>query len=48
MRQHYDIAEFRQLMATVEQRRGWDFSSMRDSLAPAPWDYVDVAQLALQ
>ena len=44
VRQRYDEVEFRTLMAAVRRRRGWDFGSMRDSLAPTPWEYSTVVR----
>ncbi len=44
VREQYDEVEFRTLMAKVRQRRGWDFASMRDSLAPTPWEYSAVVR----
>ena len=48
MKKRYDEVELRQLVGAVNQRRGWDFSSMRDWLAPTPWEYTAVVRTMLK
>jgi SAM-dependent methyltransferase len=48
MKQRYEDAEFRELLAAVGERRGWDFSSMRASVAPTPWEYSTVVRANLR
>ncbi|MHB0878344.1 MAG: class I SAM-dependent methyltransferase [Anaerolineae bacterium] len=38
----------RRIAATVGERRGWDFSRMRDDRDPVPWDYLDVVRQYLE
>ncbi len=39
--------ELRRIATSVGARRGWDFSRMRETQEPAPWDYADVARAYL-
>ncbi len=39
--------ELRRIAASVGARRGWDFSRMRETQEPAPWDYADIARAYL-
>jgi SAM-dependent methyltransferase len=48
MKQRYEDAELRELLAAVGERRGWDFSSMRPSVAPTPWEYSTVVRSNLR
>jgi SAM-dependent methyltransferase len=43
-----DRDELRQLAAEVAPRRGWDFSRMRVSRDPAPWEFLDVVRRYLR
>lgn len=36
------LDELRRIAAEVDERRGWDFSQMRDAREPVPWEYIDV------
>jgi SAM-dependent methyltransferase len=36
--------ELHRIAANVGARRGWDFSRMRETREPAPWDFADVAR----
>ncbi len=36
--------ELRQLVESVEERRGWDFSRVRDAIDPLPWSYGGVVR----
>jgi SAM-dependent methyltransferase len=38
----------RRIAASVDERRGWDFSKVRDARDPVPWDYADVVRRYLQ
>ena len=38
------LDELRVIASTVEPRRGWDFSRVRDQVGPVPWDYMEVAR----
>ncbi|NLE45798.1 MAG: class I SAM-dependent methyltransferase [Chloroflexi bacterium] len=42
------LDELRRIAATVGERKGWDFSQMRDAREPTPWDYVDVVRQYLR
>jgi SAM-dependent methyltransferase len=48
VKERYGDDEFRQLVAAVKQRRGWNFSSMSDWRAPTPWEYDDVVRSILK
>ncbi len=39
--------ELRRIATSVGARRGWDFSRMRETQDPAPWDYADIARAYL-
>jgi SAM-dependent methyltransferase len=39
--------KLRRIAESVETRRGWDFSRMREAQEPAPWDYADVVRTYL-
>jgi SAM-dependent methyltransferase len=39
--------ELRLIATSVGARRGWDFSRMRETQDPAPWDYADIARAYL-
>ena len=39
--------ELRRIAESVGIRRGWDFSRMRETQEPAPWDYADMARIYL-
>jgi SAM-dependent methyltransferase len=39
--------ELRRIATRVGARQGWDFSHMRETQEPTPWDYADVAQTYL-
>jgi hypothetical protein len=39
--------ELRRIATSVGARRGWDFSRMRETQEPAPWDYADIARAYL-
>jgi SAM-dependent methyltransferase len=39
--------ELRRIAASVGARRGWDFSRMRETQEPAPWDYADIVRTYL-
>jgi SAM-dependent methyltransferase len=41
MKDAYAQSELDALLETVQSRRGWDFSSMRATLAATPWNYMD-------
>jgi ubiquinone/menaquinone biosynthesis C-methylase UbiE len=38
------LEELRRIAASVEERRGWDFSRVRDGREAVPWDYVEVVR----
>ena len=38
------LEELRCIAASVGERRGWDFSRVRDEREPVPWDYIDVVR----
>ena len=42
------LEELRRIAASVGERRGWDFTQMRDEIDPVPWDYVEVVRRYLQ
>lgn len=42
------LEELRRIAVSVSERRGWDFSRVRDDRDPVPWDYADVVQRYLQ
>lgn len=37
-----------ELAATVPQRQGWDYTTVRDRRDPVPWDYLDVVRRYLE
>ena len=39
--------ELRRIAESVGIRCGWDFSRMRETQEPAPWDYADMARIYL-
>jgi len=40
--------ELKRIADTVGERRGWDFSRVRDARDPVPWDYADVVRRYLR
>ena len=42
MLESYSQDALEQVLACVQARRGWDFSSMRETRQPVPWEYHDV------
>jgi SAM-dependent methyltransferase len=36
------LEELERITASVGERQGWDFSRVRDEIAPVPWDYMEV------
>lgn len=40
--------DLKRIAASVDERRGWDFSKVRDKRDTVPWDYVDVVCRYLQ
>jgi SAM-dependent methyltransferase len=40
--------ELKRFADTVGERRGWDFSRVRDARDPVPWDYEDVVRRYLR
>ncbi len=40
--------ELKRFTASVDERRGWDFSPVRDDRDPVPWEYADVVRRYLQ
>lgn len=42
------LEELRRIAASVGERRGWDFSRVRDDRDPVPWEYADVVRSYLQ
>src|SRR4029450_4783294 len=40
-------ADLRRIGTRLGARQGWDFSHMRETQEPTPWDYADVAQTYL-
>jgi SAM-dependent methyltransferase len=36
--------DLKRIADSVETRRGWDFSRVRDQVGPVPWDYMDVVR----
>jgi len=40
--------ELKRIGDTVGERRGWDFSRVRDARDPVPWDYADVVRRYLR
>lgn len=36
--------DLKQIAATIEARRGWDFSRVRDDIDPHPWRYAEVVR----
>jgi SAM-dependent methyltransferase len=43
-----ELAELQRLVASVGERRGWDFSRVRDARDPVPWDYAEVVRRYLR
>jgi SAM-dependent methyltransferase len=43
-----DRDELLRIAAAVGQRRGWDFSQVRDDRDPVPWDYAEVVRRYVQ
>lgn len=44
----YTHERLKSIAATVDPRRGWDFSRMRTEREPVPWDYLAVVRSYLQ
>ncbi len=42
------LEELKRIAASVGERRGWDFSAVRDAIDPVPWDYADVVRRYLR
>ncbi len=42
------LEELSRIAASVGERRGWDFSRVRDDRDPVPWDYTEVVRRYLQ
>ncbi|MBC8445687.1 MAG: class I SAM-dependent methyltransferase [Chloroflexi bacterium] len=42
------LEDLKRIAASVGERRGWDFSRVRDDRDPVPWDYADVVRRYLQ
>lgn len=42
------LEELQYIAASVSERRGWDFSRVRDDRDPVPWDYAEVVRRYLQ
>ena len=42
------LEDLKRIAASVGERRGWDFSRVRDDRDPVPWDYADVVHRYLQ
>ncbi len=42
------LEELRRIAESVGERRGWDFSRMRDARDPVPWDYLEVVRRYLR
>ena len=40
--------ELKRIAASVGERQGWDFTRVRDAIAPVPWDYVEVVRRYLR
>ncbi|MHB1317594.1 MAG: class I SAM-dependent methyltransferase [Anaerolineae bacterium] len=40
--------ELFRIAATVPERQGWDYTTVRDRRYPVPWDYVDVVRRYLR
>ena len=38
------LEELERIAAAVDERRGWDFSRVRDDRDPVPWDYASVVR----
>ena len=38
------LETLRQLVESVEERRGWDFSPVRDAIDPVPWTWTSVVR----
>lgn len=38
------LEHLRAVAESVDERRGWDFSRMRDDRDPVPWEYLDVVR----
>jgi SAM-dependent methyltransferase len=46
--QRLTLEELRRISKQVGERRGWDFSRVRDALDPVPWDYGEVVRRYLK
>jgi len=44
----YTLEALRHIAASVGERRGWDFSLVRDERDPVPWDYAEVVRRYLR
>ena len=42
------LEELKRIAESVGERRGWDFSRVRDERDPVPWDYAEVVRRYLQ
>jgi SAM-dependent methyltransferase len=42
------LDDLKRIAASVGERRGWDFSRVRDGRDPIPWDYADVVRRYLE
>ena len=42
------LEELKRIAVSVGERRGWDFSRVRDDREPVPWDHADVVRRYLQ
>ena len=38
------LEDLKRLVETLPERRGWDFSAVRDECDPVPWSYYEVAR----
>ncbi len=43
-----NLEELKRIAASVGERRGWDFSRVRSSRDPVPWDYEEVVRRYLR
>ena len=48
MKQSYTAQEFGAILKNTESRKGWDFSRMRTSSPPPPWEYPEVVKRYLK
>lgn len=44
----YILERLRSIAASVDDRRGWDFSRMQTEREPVPWDYLEVVRSYLK